>query len=81
MSVFLEGEEQALLTVVNACVVLSPITVEDIANMHNGDVLLMKQSFLDDAKNFKARGGKYKTKHNWRGYTVYQTEVDSKDED
>jgi hypothetical protein len=32
-------------------------TLEDIANMHNGDVLLMKQSFLDDAKNFKAGVG------------------------
>jgi hypothetical protein len=33
MSVFLEGEEQALLTVVNACVVLSPMTVEDAASV------------------------------------------------
>jgi mannitol/fructose-specific phosphotransferase system IIA component len=31
MSVFLDGEEDALLTVANACVVLTPITVEDAA--------------------------------------------------
>jgi hypothetical protein len=33
MTVFLDGEEDALLTVVNACVVLSPITVEDSASV------------------------------------------------
>jgi hypothetical protein len=30
-------------------------TLEDIANMHNGDVLLLKQSFLQDAQKFKAK--------------------------
>jgi hypothetical protein len=33
MKVFLEGEEDALLTVVNACVTLSLITVEDSASI------------------------------------------------
>jgi hypothetical protein len=30
-------------------------TLEEVAQLHNGDVLLMKQSFLDDAKNFKTK--------------------------
>jgi hypothetical protein len=33
MSVFLEGEEQAFLTVFNACVILCPMTVEDAASV------------------------------------------------
>jgi hypothetical protein len=33
MNVFLEGEEEALLTVVNACVILCPMTVEDAASI------------------------------------------------
>ena len=30
-------------------------TLEDVAQLHNGDVLLLKQSFLNDAKNFKSK--------------------------
>jgi mannitol/fructose-specific phosphotransferase system IIA component len=52
MTVFLDGEEDALLTVVNACVILSPITVEDAATAvfllgmmarHGGSIELMQR--------------------------------------
>jgi hypothetical protein len=33
MNAFLEGEDKALLTVVEACVVVAPMTVENVASM------------------------------------------------